>query len=686
MPNIELRVNSLTKEREENGLNVENNNENHSLFTHFANLSALQSSLSVAVIGRLTVHVTAVLLSRLQQTAVNSPLYIKVFLPIDDSIDNLLPLLPTNTHDAVNGIRGVSGCHRFIAAKLAVDIYLGDTPSQLNSMVKSAKHKIDHWHLSDPTIIDTDALVWTLASLSADHCQISLSELTTTEGISPSFDLLKTLQQSGFTVSRFNPNSTTAQNPSEFGSDSPTKLCLISTPKLDSVSADIITQERQALRRQQADDLQSLPLHSARGDIAIIGGGIAAGTLCLSLAQRQRKLHLFCMEDALGQQASGNKQGAIYPLLTPDNGTLSQFFQQGLLFSVRQISRLTEQGFNIDHQFCGVLQTGHDERSRQRLNKIIQGQSWPENMAKAVDAQQANDIARVAVNQPGIYYPQAGWVSPRQYAQAAFDYAQQLTEINSHFNCHIVSISQQSQGWILQQKHADGRIETHGPFAALVLANGRHLTDFEQTKQLAVSGFRGQVSHVPSTGELSKLQTVLCSHGYLTPAHNDAHCTGASYIKDPQDLDFSAVEQQQNLEKLQQSYPDSNWVNDVDVSANSARVGVRMVTRDHAPMMGCAPNYTVMLQAYAKHQHTKANINYWRTTPAPVHENLFVLGGLGSRGLTSGPLAAELLAAQLCGEQLPADIATLKMLNPNRMWMRKLLKGKALDKTLESGA
>ncbi|MGL4835483.1 MAG: FAD-dependent cmnm(5)s(2)U34 oxidoreductase, partial [Shewanella sp.] len=68
----------------------------------------------------------------------------------------------------------------------------------------------------------------------------------------------------------------------------------------------------------------------------------------------------------------------------------------------------------------------------------------------------------------------------------------------------------------------------------------------------------------------------------------------------------------------------------------------------------------------------------WQTTPAPVLEGLFILGGLGSRGLSSGPLAAECLAAMLCGEPLPLDWQTLAKLNPNRMWLRKLRKGKAL--------
>ncbi len=53
-----------------------------------------------------------------------------------------------------------------------------------------------------------------------------------------------------------------------------------------------------------------------------------------------------------------------------------------------------------------------------------------------------------------------------------------------------------------------------------------------------------------------------------------------------------------------------------------------------------------------------------------------MIGALGSRGLCSAPLAAELLASQIVGEPLPLDKDTLAALHPHRFWVRKLLKGK----------
>ncbi len=137
----------------------------------------------------------------------------------------------------------------------------------------------------------------------------------------------------------------------------------------------------------------------------------------------------------------------------------------------------------------------------------------------------------------------------------------------------------------------------------------------------------GQVSHIPTTPALSALRQVLCYDGYLTPQnpHNQQHCIGASYHRGDESTVWREEDQRQNRQRLLDCFPDAKWATEVDVSGNSAR-------------------------------------------------GLFMLGALGSRGLCSAPLCAEILAAQMSNEPIPLVAA----LNPNRLWVRKLLKGKAV--------
>lgn len=91
----------------------------------------------------------------------------------------------------------------------------------------------------------------------------------------------------------------------------------------------------------------------------------------------------------------------------------------------------------------------------------------------------------------------------------------------------------------------------------------------------------------------------------------------------------------------------------MDISANDARCGVRCATRDHLPMVGNVPDYAATLTQYAS-LHEQPDI----ADSAPVCRNLFMLGALGSRGLCTAPLSAELLAAQMSTEPLPLDSDT----------------------------
>ncbi|MDT3279117.1 FAD-dependent 5-carboxymethylaminomethyl-2-thiouridine(34) oxidoreductase MnmC [Shewanella scandinavica] len=558
----------------------------------------------------------------------------------------------------------IIGCQRLIFddGRFTIDLHFGDIQSQLSSLIHSPLHPVQHWlvlpHLQNGLNQQNH---WQMAKLSDDSATIAtIATIESSESCGLNETTINRFQACGFEVRDF----TCAEIQTNHQPDA------------------ILLHERHVLRQQDAKAYAFNPMAAilpsdTSSSIAIIGGGLASAHLALSLAERGQDTQLFCKDPKLGQGASGNRQGAIYPLLTPENDELSRFFQQAFLFSRRRVQALKSapapNQTPISHDFCGVLQTAHDERSQFRLDKIIQGQSWPSEIAYRVGAQQANSLANINIDKSGFFYPLGGWVCPFEYAEATIQKAMQLADVSVSLNTDILAIERQSDGWVLLTEK-----ERLGPFAQLVLANGAELTQFDASNKLQISPFRGQVSHVPTQFQLSHLATVLCANGYLTPSHQGLHCLGASYVKEPRHLDFCPQEQQENLAKMHESYPKQSWLKDIDMSGNNARVGVRMVTRDHFPMMGCAPDVAKILEDYEQHQLTKESRHYWQTTPAPVHQGLYILGGLGSRGLSSGPLAAECLAAQLCGEPIPLDKATLCKLNPNRMWLRKLLKGKSL--------
>jgi len=398
-------------------------------------------------------------------------------------------------------------------------------------------------------------------------------------------------------------------------------------------------------------------------EVALIGGGVASALLSLALLRRGWQVTLYCADDGPAQGASGNRQGALYPLLSAHDPALSQFFPAAFTFARRLYDGLP---VAFDHAWCGVTQLGYDDKSQQKIAQML-ALDLPAAIAHRVDGDEVLRMAGVETGCGGIHYPAGGWLCPAELTAAVLALGEQQG-LRIHYHHQIESLQQQADRW--QLNLSDGSQRAH---ASVVLANGHRVSDFAQTEKLPVYPVAGQVSHIPGTPALGQLRQVLCYDGYLTPQNpnNQHHCIGASYHRGQTDTTYSEEDQQHNRQRLLNCFPQAEWAKEVDVSAGEARSGVRCATRDHLPIVGNVADYDATLRAYATLAESQEN-----APGAPVYPGLFILAALGSRGLCSAPLAAELLASQMSDEPLPLDRDTLAAMNPNRLWVRKLLKGR----------
>ncbi|WP_208646981.1 bifunctional tRNA (5-methylaminomethyl-2-thiouridine)(34)-methyltransferase MnmD/FAD-dependent 5-carboxymethylaminomethyl-2-thiouridine(34) oxidoreductase MnmC [Buttiauxella warmboldiae] len=398
-------------------------------------------------------------------------------------------------------------------------------------------------------------------------------------------------------------------------------------------------------------------------EVAIVGGGVASALLALALLRRGWQVTLYCEDSAPALGASGNRQGALYPLLNTHDASLTNFFSAAFTFARRLYDSLPVE---FDHLWCGVTQLGWDEKSQHKIEQML-SLEFPELLAHAVDAETAAKLCGLQTGHGGATYPLGGWLCPAQLTAGALALAAQMG-LKTHYQHHVEELIQTPEGW--QLTFAAQAAKRH---TAVVLANGFKISKFAQTQNLPFSAVGGQVSHIPSGPSLSQLRQVLCYDGYLTPQNpnNQQHCIGASYHRGVEEMRYNDEDQQHNRQRLLNCLPDAGWPQEVDISAGEARCGVRCATRDHMPLIGSVPRYDATLEAYAKLVESRENAE-----TAPVYPDLFMLAGLGSRGLCSAPLAAEILAAQMSNEPIPLDGETLAALNPNRFWVRKLLKGR----------
>ncbi|MGL6263900.1 bifunctional tRNA (5-methylaminomethyl-2-thiouridine)(34)-methyltransferase MnmD/FAD-dependent 5-carboxymethylaminomethyl-2-thiouridine(34) oxidoreductase MnmC [Aeromonas jandaei] len=532
----------------------------------------------------------------------------------------------------------VSGCHRLIFAggRIRLDLWLGDIKDMMPQLPHHAEGLVDAWYL-DGFSPAKNPEMWTQAL----------------------FDGLARLARPAATIATFTCAGFVRRGLIEAGF------------AMKKVKGHGSKREMLAGDRTDKQPQQTIAPWYARpagrdGEVLIIGGGIASAMTALSLVERGRKVTLLCEDDEPANGASGNRQGALYPLLNGEHDALSRFYSLAFGYARHRLLALAER-HPIAFALCGVTQLGYDDKSAAKLAKMSQG-PFPSELMQPLSTAEVEQLVGLPCGHNGVSYPLGSWLCPADLTRAAIKEAQASGLFEVVFNTEVVAIAEQVDGWLVES--LDGR-RWQAP--NLVVAAGHKLPALIPFAELPLYPVRGQVSHVPTSASLSRLNTVLCYDGYLTPAHKDQHCIGASYGRNQTDLGFRAEEQAQNQARLQACLQEQSWPGEVDISGNEARVGVRCASRDHLPVVGPVARVASLADHYAGLHTDQQN-----AAPLPLHSGLYVLGALGSRGLCSAPLCGELLASEICGDPLPLAADLLEALHPARYWVRKLLKGKAL--------
>lgn len=530
----------------------------------------------------------------------------------------------------------VSGCHRLLFAdgRIRLDLWFGDIKEMLPQVPHPATGLVDAWYL-DGFSPAKNPEMWT-QELFDDLARLARPDATLSTFTCAGF-VRRGLIAAGFAMKKVKGHGS---------------------------KREMLAGVREGKVPQQSIAPWYARPAGREGEVLIIGGGIASAMTALSLVERGRHVTLLCENGEPASGASGNRQGALYPLLNGEHDALSRFYSLAFGFARNRLLALAKH-HPVAFSLCGVTQLGYDDKSAAKLAKMSQG-PFPPELMHPLSAAEVEQVVGLPCDADGVSYPLGGWLCPADLTRAAIREAQASGRLEVVFNAAVTRIAEEDGGWHLESR--DGR-QWHAP--NLVAAAGHQLPALLPFAELPLYPVRGQVSHVPTTTGLSQLKTVLCYDGYLTPAHNGAHCIGASYGRNQTDLAYRADEQEQNRARLQACLPDQTWPAEVDVSGNQARVGVRCASRDHLPVAGPVAR----LAALADHD---VNAPADQQSALPLHAGLYVLGALGSRGLCSAPLCGELLASEICGDPLPLAADLLEALHPARYWVRRLRRGKPL--------
>ncbi len=533
----------------------------------------------------------------------------------------------------------IQGCYRFHFDETTLDLWFGDVAENLPQLGDYMNDKIDAWFL-DGFAPSKNHDMWN------EQLYQQMFRFTKPQGTFATFTaasaVRKGLENAGFDITKRKGFGKKRECLS--GQKTHEKLTALSAPWFHNQPANLNKQ-----------------------DIAIIGGGIASLCTAISLVKRGAKITIYCEDEQTALNASGNKQGAFYPQLSDDNDRNIRFYIHAFAYGHQFLRWAIQHKIEFEHEFCGVALCAYHEKAESKLNKIAE-LNLPSDLYQSLSQTELSEKVGLPLPFGGGFIPQGAWLAPRQLVQHAFALLEkQGVQIKTSHK--VTALSQTEHGW--QIKTAENETFCH---EVVVLANGHKLTEFEQTQKLPLYPVRGQVSQIPTSANLLKLKTVLCYDGYLTPVDQAkaSHCIGASHVRDNATREFSLTEQQENQQKIQQNIPE-DWTKEVDTSGNLARIGVRCSVRDLTPMMGAVPHFSAQQTQYQ-------NLFNLRRRKQPIEQaanypNLYLIGALGSRGLTSAPFLGETLASLIYGEPLTMSEDLIHNLMPNRSWVRRWLKG-----------
>ncbi len=371
------------------------------------------------------------------------------------------------------------------------------------------------------------------------------------------------------------------------------------------------------------------------GRVAVIGAGVAGASLARAALRRGLSPTVF---DPFGPAtgASGNPGGLVMPRLDLGEAPAARFFRQAYIHVVGLLADLEQETSAEIFNPCGVLLKATDEAGRARIERLAAAPPLPPEWMEARD--------------DGLFFPQAGVVDPRALVAALIEGAQILTERVEQ----IVDLGEE----IAVRTDAGRRV-----FDRVVIANGVSALRLLPARSLPLSPVAGQIDWFPGA---PSPQGAVAAGPYLGPAPGGGMICGATYDRrsGARSPAASLEASRENIAAAARIAPHA--VKGLDPARSRPRTAIRCQTPDRLPVAGPLPDW----RSYAGDYD---DLRFGRPLDYPsgrMQRGLFILSGLGSRGLVTAPLCADFVMSEIAGAPSALEASVAEILHPARFFIR----------------
>jgi tRNA 5-methylaminomethyl-2-thiouridine biosynthesis bifunctional protein len=393
---------------------------------------------------------------------------------------------------------------------------------------------------------------------------------------------------------------------------------------------------------------------STNTDAIVIGGGLAGTAIARALSEKGNKVTLIERENNLAKKTSGNPAGIINPNITVDVSSISKI-ELNAYFHLQRVLNEYKNDPNFKFGSNGVFLSSSDTDFERQMRGI-------KNHSLSSDI--IFPHTEKDFNKEGFLLTNAGWIDPTTLCTTNINH-QLENKIELIFNSNVLRIKNEDNEWKLSDDKGNEYKSD-----ILVIANSVDSNQFEVTNWLPIRKFRGQIIYLTKDIFPYTLNHVyILDDCYLIPQSNYT-ILGATYEKDGDNLEVSIEDTKKLINRITEIFSLSSKI---EYETIKGRVGIRVTTPDHLPIIGPVPDIDFFNKEY--HDLSKGG-NGIGLKPAKYFNGLYLFTGFGSKGILLTNYLAEVLAKVIGNEYTGLPNEVLESILPSRFIVRRLMKRK----------
>ena len=353
-----------------------------------------------------------------------------------------------------------------------------------------------------------------------------------------------------------------------------------------------------------------LKKNTSNTKVAVIGSGIAGCVLSYTLAKKGIEVDLYEKSDSICSGASSHELLVTYPRLSAHDTAFGSFTLHSYIFATNFYKQLKTDAWKK----TGVIILNHDAATEKRQSSLLEKRADGE-IYRYIDPDEASEISGIDIKLNGLIYEDAGYILPEEMCKFLIE----SPKINIFTSSHIKSIKKNRE--VFNLNIGKKKFEYHN-VCVCAGSETANIVDID-----GISTKRGQVTHIESLDNISRIKLPICAKGYISPRVNNIHLVGSSY-SDSEDTDLSEEEHLYNLNNLK-------LVIDEEMNVITGQTGHRAVSKDHMPVVG-------------------------------MKDGIYINTCHGSRASVTAPISAEIIASMIVDEAPPLMGRELESLSPER--------------------